>query len=142
VERLNKMARLHTYYISNGRNQLNYPKDDIDDDKFIEEVNRSIIEFDLEEENENENDLTEGELTEEIGNVEEYEEEEEIIEPGENDIAGEEEIFDKYFNVNNCDLRELLKVQVSVVIEQREVESAEIESEEEVDEEMVLNKYF
>nr|CAG8482667.1 8371_t:CDS:2 [Entrophospora candida] len=87
VERLNKMARLHTYYISNGKSLLNYPVDDVDDDKFNEEVNRSIIEFDLEE---NENDL---ELTEEIDNIEEYEEEEEVIQPGENDIAGEGETF-------------------------------------------------
>jgi hypothetical protein len=113
------MARLHTYYISNGKSLLNYPVDDVDDDKFNEEVNRSIIEFDLEEnenenEKENENDL---ELTEEVDNIEEYEEEEEVIQPGENDIAGEGETFDKYFNINNHELRELLKIQVSVVID-------------------------
>ncbi|CAH1757196.1 2699_t:CDS:2, partial [Entrophospora sp. SA101] len=118
VERLNKMARLHTYYISNGKSLLNYPVDDVDDDKFNEE------------------------LTEEIDNIEEYEEEEEVIQPGENDIAGEGETFDKYFNVNNQDLCELLKIQVSVVIEQREVEVAEIETDEEIDEETILNKHF
>ncbi|CAJ0829587.1 13440_t:CDS:2 [Entrophospora sp. SA101] len=118
VERLNKMARLHTYYISNGKILLNYPVDDVDDDKFNEE------------------------LTEEIDNIEEYEEEEEVIQPGENDIVGEGETFDKYFNVNNQDLCELLKIQVSVVIEQREVEVAEIETDEEIDEETILNKYF
>ncbi|CAJ0910064.1 16818_t:CDS:10, partial [Entrophospora sp. SA101] len=88
VERLDKMARLHTYYISNGKSLLNYPVDDVDDDKFNEE------------------------LTEEIDNIEEYEEEEEVIQPGENDIAGEGETFYKYFNVNNQDLCELLKIQI------------------------------
>ncbi|CAJ0874513.1 1873_t:CDS:2 [Entrophospora sp. SA101] len=118
VERLNKMARLHSYYISNGKSLLNYPVDDVDDDKFNEE------------------------LTEEIDNIEEYEEEEEVIQPGENDITGEGETFDKYFNMNNQDLCELLKIQVSVVIEQREVEVAEIETDEEIDEETILNKHF
>jgi len=136
------MAKLHSYYVAGGIEELNYPEENMDDNLFIEVVNKSIGELDLVEEEANNINNIEDENSWIEESEEEMEEEEEVAveEPEENNIVDDGEIIERYIDIDNQELRELLNVEVRVVIEPPE--QLLFESDDEIDIENVLDKHF
>lgn len=108
IDRIQSMAKLHSYYVNNASKEMNYAFSNITEDEFLRELNKSF------------NDIAE--FSEEIEELEE-----EFNQPGEEEDLDQDNeelpkenneiIIDKYFDINE-ELRRVLGVEVSVVIEQ------------------------
>ena len=111
VDRMQSMAKLHTYYVSNASTEMNYAFSGLSEEQFFVELNKSfneITEFSEEELEEQEKEYNQAEKEENLDK-----DNEEIPKEG-NEI-----ILEKYFNINE-ELRRALEVEVRVVVEQEE----------------------
>jgi hypothetical protein len=112
IDRIQSLAKLHSYYVSNASTEMNYAFSGLTEEEFFKELNKSfndITEFSEEEIDEQEEEFNQTEEENEEENLEE--DKEELT----ND--GNEIIMEKYFDINE-ELQRALGVEVRVVIEQ------------------------
>ena len=114
IDRMQTMAKLHTYYVSNASKEMNYAFSGLTQDDFLNELNKSF------------NDITEFSEDEIEDQEEEYkqsDEEEDLDQNNEETLMrGNDLILDKYFDIN-VELQKALEVEVRVVIEKEAVPS-------------------
>ncbi|CAB5368067.1 unnamed protein product [Rhizophagus irregularis] len=108
IDRIQSMAKLHSYYVNNALKEMNYAFSNITEDEFFRELNKSF------------NDITK--FSEEVEEQEEefnQPDEEEDLDQDNEELPKEnnEIIIDKYFDINE-ELRRALGVEVRVVVEQ------------------------
>ena len=106
IERMEAMAKLHAYYVTNVTTELNYVRSNITERELHQMINQSLDDGDDEiredkELNENEND------------EEDLEEDEKEIPDHNNEI-----IIENYFDLNDQEFQKALEVDVRVVIEE------------------------
>jgi predicted ribosome quality control (RQC) complex YloA/Tae2 family protein len=111
IDRMNSLAKLHMYYVSNASTELNYSFSGLTEEEFFKELNKSfndITEFSEDdiEEQEKEFDQNENEKEDLDQDNEELQERNEII-------------MEKYFDINE-ELQKALGVEIRVLIEQEE----------------------
>ncbi len=109
---MQSMAKLHSYYVTNASTEMSYAHSNITDTEFYNAINESfndITEFSDDEINEQEVEL----------NIAEYDDNDNLAENNkESPEFGNEITIENYFNFDDKDLREALKMEVRVVIEQ------------------------
>lgn len=109
---MQSMAKLHSYYVTNASTEMSYAHSNITDTEFYNAINESfndITEFSDDEINEQEVEL----------NIAEYDDNDNLAENNkESPEFGNEITIENYFNFDDKDLQEALKMEVRVVIEQ------------------------
>src|SRR4051812_33375194 len=106
------MAKLHAYYITNAKAELKYIYQDLQEEKFYEEIEKNLSEY----------------LANDIIEVEEFEDEDSDVSENENenDINNNNNGIDEYLNLASEELRQLLEVQVvEMRIEKQPVDHGE-----------------
>ncbi|POG79805.1 hypothetical protein GLOIN_2v1745891, partial [Rhizophagus irregularis DAOM 181602=DAOM 197198] len=100
IDRIQNMAKLHAYYITNAKAELKYVYQDLQEEKFYEEIEKNLSEH-LADDDTIE---VEEEFGDEDSDVSEVEDE--------NDINNNNNGIDEYLNLASEELRQLLEVQV------------------------------
>lgn len=109
------MAKLHAYYITNAKAELKYVYQDLQEEKFYEEIEKNLSEY-LADDDVIE---VEEEFGDEDSDVNEDEDENDDINNNNNGI-------DEYLNLASEELRQLLEVQVvEVRIEKQPIDHGE-----------------
>jgi hypothetical protein len=108
VDRMQTMAKLHTYYISNALKEMNYAFSGLTQNDFLNELNKSF------------NDITEfseAEIDDQEKEYDQTDKDDDLDQDNEKTLAKDNEIMlDKYFNIN-VELQKALEIEVRVVIE-------------------------
>ncbi|RIA91834.1 hypothetical protein C1645_736800 [Glomus cerebriforme] len=112
VKKMQLMAKLHSYYVTNTLTEMSYVHTDLTNFKFYKAVSKSfnkVTDFSNNEINEQKDEL----------NTFEYKDNSNLIENNkETPKIGNEMVIENYFNFNNENLQKVLKMKVRVVIEQ------------------------
>ena len=107
------MAKLHTYYVTNAKTEINYVNSDFTEEQLFQAINENlnITEFSDEEI---------GEQQEEFNNNDIDDDDENDLDENEKEIPeiNNEIIMENYFDFNNQEFQRALEVDVRVVIEE------------------------
>jgi hypothetical protein len=107
------MVKLHTYYVTNAKTEINYVNSDFTEEQLFQAINENlnITEFSDEEI---------GEQQEEFNNNDIDDDDENDLDENEKEIPeiNNEIIMENYFDFNNQEFQRALEVDVRVVIEE------------------------
>ena len=114
IDRMQTMAKLHTYYVSNALKEMNYAFSGLTQDDFLNELNKSFSDI---------TEFSEDEIEDQEKEYKQSDEEEDLDQNNEETLMrGNDLILDKYFDIN-VELQKALEVEVRVVIEKEAVPS-------------------
>jgi hypothetical protein len=112
TDRMETMAKLHSYYVSNASKEMNYAFSGLKQDEFLNELNKSFNEI---------TEFSEDEIEDQEKEYDRTDEEEDLDQNNEETLnRGNEIILDKYFDVD-AELQKALEVDVRIVIEKETV---------------------
>ena len=109
IEKMETMAKLHTYYVTNAKMEMNYVQSNISEEKLHQMFNKSL---NYDDDDDNEEEKEEEEEEEEVNN-DDFEEDEKEMLADYNEI-----IIENYFDLNNQEFQQALKMDVRVIIEE------------------------
>jgi hypothetical protein len=112
IEKMETMAKLHTYYITNAKTEMNYVQSNINEEELHQIFNKSLnYDDDDNDDIKGDNEVNENENEEDIN--EDFEEDKEEIPADYNEI-----IIENYFDLNNREFQQALQMDVRVVVEE------------------------
>src|ERR1043166_2418732 len=100
IEKMETMAKLHTYYVTNAKMEMNYVQSNISEEELHQMFNKSLN-YDDDDDNEEE---------EKEVNNDDFEEDEKEMLADYNEI-----IIENYFDLNNQEFQQALKMDVRVI---------------------------
>ena len=106
IEKMETMMKLHTFYVMNTKTEMNYIQSNISK-KVLHQMFNQSLNFD---DNDDDDDKDDNKINE---NDRDFEEDKEETLADYNEI-----IIENYFNINNIEFQQALKVDVRVVIEE------------------------
>src|ERR1043166_294314 len=109
IEKMETMAKLHTYYVTNAKMEMNYVQSNISEEELHQMFNKSL---NYDDDDDNEEEKEEEEEEEEVNN-DDFEEDEKEMLADYNEI-----IIENYFDLNNQEFQQALKMDVRVIIEE------------------------
>lgn len=109
IEKMETMAKLHTYYVTNAKTEMNYVQSNISEEELHQMFNKSLNYDDDDDDVKDDEEVNENENE----NDENFEEDKEEIPADYNEI-----IIENYFDLNNQEFQQALKMDVRVVVEE------------------------